>query len=99
MSKYLSDKQYPFNYAATKLVTTYHFETISYKMGKDYYGILELERGATDYDISNAYRSLAPKWHPSRNEGNIAVAYTRFHNLAEAYEVAAQRSRGKIMSP
>lgn len=62
-------------------------------MGKDYYGILECERGATDYDIANAYRALAPRWHPSRNEGNIAVAFTRFHNLAEAYEVLSDREK------
>ena len=83
----------PFNFNSLKFVNSNHFETISYKMGKDYYGILECERGATDYDIANAYRALAPRWHPSRNEGNIAVAFTRFHNLAEAYEVLSDREK------
>jgi DnaJ-class molecular chaperone len=62
-------------------------------MGKDYYAILELDSAATPYDVANAYRRLAPTWHPSRNTDNISVAFAKFHNLSEAYEVLSDADR------
>lgn len=32
----------------------------------DYYGILGINRSATDEDIKKAYRKLALKYHPKR---------------------------------
>jgi DnaJ-class molecular chaperone len=61
-------------------------------MSKDYYEILEISRGYTSEDISNAFRRLSLKYHPKKNdEKNFAVNNYYFHQVAEAYEVLSDR--------
>lgn len=53
---------------------------------RDYYEILGIDRGAGDSEIKSAYRKLAMKHHPDRNQGD-AAAGEKFKEATEAYEV------------
>ena len=62
-------------------------------MGKDYYKILGLSRGASEEDIKKAYRKMALKYHPDKNKA--AGAEEKFKEIAEAYEVLSDpKKRG-----
>lgn len=54
-------------------------------MGKDYYNILGVEKGASEDDIKKAYRKLAMTHHPDRNPDN-KESEDKFKEAAEAYE-------------
>jgi molecular chaperone DnaJ len=53
---------------------------------RDYYEILEVSKTATKEEIKKAYRKVALKFHPDRNQGDKA-AEEKFKEAAEAYEV------------
>lgn len=53
---------------------------------RDYYEVLEIERGVDGEIIKKAYRKLAVKYHPDKNPGDH-TAEERFKELGEAYEV------------
>ncbi|MCD8528931.1 MAG: DnaJ domain-containing protein [Chitinophagales bacterium] len=53
---------------------------------RDYYEILEIRKTATEIEIKKAYRKVALKYHPDRNQGDKA-AEEKFKEAAEAYEV------------
>lgn len=52
----------------------------------DYFEVLEVARGAADDEIKAAYRRLAMRWHPDRNNGS-REAEEKFKELTEAYDV------------
>ncbi len=55
---------------------------------RDYYEVLGLAKGASDDDIKKAYRKLAMKHHPDRNQGDGAKASEeKFKEAKEAYEM------------
>ncbi|KGM43250.1 Chaperone protein DnaJ [Olavius algarvensis spirochete endosymbiont] len=53
---------------------------------RDYYEILGVGKGVSNDDIKKAYRRLAVKYHPDRNQNN-REAERRFKEATEAYEV------------
>src|SRR5207248_8984465 len=61
---------------------------------RDYYEILGVARTADAEDIKRAYRRLAMKYHPDRNNGDgKAEAELRFKECAEAYEVLSDDAK------
>ena len=55
---------------------------------KDYYDTLGVPKNASDEDIKKAYRKLAMKHHPDRNQGDSAkAAEEKFREAKEAYEM------------
>jgi molecular chaperone DnaJ len=59
---------------------------------RDYYEILGVSRSATDQEIKSAYRKLALKYHPDRNQGSKS-AEEHFKEAAEAYAVLADSQK------
>ena len=53
---------------------------------RDYYEVLGVAKSASAAEIKKAYRKLALKYHPDKNEGDTA-AEEKFKEAAEAYEV------------
>ena len=55
---------------------------------RDYYETLGVAKNASEEDIKKAYRKLAMKHHPDRNQGNGAKASEeKFKEAKEAYEM------------
>jgi len=55
---------------------------------RDYYDVLGVPKNASDDEIKKAYRKLAMKYHPDRNQGDAAAgAEAKFKEAKEAYEM------------
>jgi len=53
---------------------------------RDYYEILGVPKNAAEADLKKAYRRLAQKYHPDRNQGD-KDAEEKFKECKEAYEI------------
>lgn len=59
---------------------------------KNHYQTLGIKRDASIEDIKKAYRKLAQKFHPDKNEGDEFFE-ERFKEIQEAYEILSDSSR------
>ena len=59
---------------------------------KNYYDILGVDKKATQEEIKSAYRKLAMKYHPDRNQGN-AEAAEKFKEINEANETLSDEQK------
>ncbi|MBC8055521.1 MAG: molecular chaperone DnaJ [Rhizobiales bacterium] len=58
---------------------------------RDYYEVLGVAKNASDDDIKKAYRKLAMKHHPDRNQGDDAKkSEEKFKEAKEAYEMLTE---------
>jgi len=53
---------------------------------QDFYDVLGVDRRASPGDLKKAYRKLAMKYHPDRNQGD-AEAESKFKEVSEAYDI------------
>src|SRR6185369_1861806 len=61
---------------------------------RDYYDVLGVPKNASDDDIKKAYRKLAMKHHPDRNQGEeTKKSEEKFKEAKEAYEVLSDGSK------
>ena len=59
---------------------------------KNYYETLGVDKNATPEQIKAAYRKLAMKYHPDRNQGDEAAA-EKFKEINEAHEVLSDQQK------
>ena len=59
---------------------------------KNYYEILGVDKKATPEEIKAAYRKLAMKYHPDRNQGDEAAA-EKFKEVNEAHETLSDQQK------
>ncbi|HYN97750.1 MAG TPA: DnaJ domain-containing protein, partial [Pilimelia sp.] len=64
-------------------------------MAKDYYGILGVNREASDDEIKRAYRKLARQYHPDVNPD--PEAHEKFKDINAAYDVLSDDQKRQIV--
>lgn len=63
-------------------------------MGKDYYKVLGIQKGASEDEIKKAYRKQALRYHPDKNKS--PGAEEKFKEIAEAYDVLSDSKKKDI---
>ena len=59
---------------------------------KDYYEVLGVDKTASDDEIKRAFRKLAVKYHPDRNQGD-KEAEAKFKEINEAYQILSDSEK------
>ncbi len=65
-------------------------------MGRDFYSVLGVSKSAGDDELKKAYRKLAMKWHPDKNQNNVDEATKKFKEISEAYDVLTDPQKRQI---
>ncbi|CAL1716957.1 unnamed protein product [Somion occarium] len=61
-------------------------------MGTDYYKLLGIDKSASEDEIKKAYKKMAMKWHPDRNQGSEEAS----KKFKEAFEVLSDKQKRTI---
>jgi hypothetical protein len=64
-------------------------------MGTDYYKLLGVSKDASEDELKKAYKKMALKWHPDRNQGS-EEASKKFKEISEAFEVLSDKQKRTI---
>ncbi len=59
---------------------------------RDYYQVLGIEKSSSADEIKKAYRKLAVKYHPDKNQGDKATE-EKFKEATEAYEILSDEKK------
>ena len=59
---------------------------------RDYYDVLGVQKNSSPEQIKAAYRKLAVKYHPDKNQGN-KTSEDKFKEASEAYHVLSDKER------
>lgn len=63
-------------------------------MGKNYYKILGINRTANDDEIKKAYKRMALKYHPDKNDHPQAAEH--FQEVAAAFEILSNKEKREV---
>lgn len=66
---------------------------------RDYYAILGISRDANEHEIKKAYKKLAIKWHPDKNnqsEESKKLAEKTFRDINDAYTVLSDPKKKQM---
>ena len=60
---------------------------------RDIYEVLGVSKTASDSEIKSAYRKMALKWHPDKNQDKKEEAEAKFKEINEAYQILSDKQK------
>eukprot|EP00184_Porphyridium_aerugineum_P000921 CAMPEP_0184701350 /NCGR_PEP_ID=MMETSP0313-20130426/19469_1 /TAXON_ID=2792 /ORGANISM="Porphyridium aerugineum, Strain SAG 1380-2" /LENGTH=139 /DNA_ID=CAMNT_0027161381 /DNA_START=174 /DNA_END=589 /DNA_ORIENTATION=- len=74
----------------------FHVVAVAAASAKSYYDLLGVPKDADERQLKSAYRKLAKKYHPDKNQDNRDAAEAKFQEMAHAYEVLMDPEKRQI---
>ena len=72
----------------------FYINSRCFSSSRNPYDVLGIQPGANEDEIKKAYRKLAFKWHPDRNQNRKEEAEAKFKEISEAYTTLTQGGGG-----